>query len=108
MTILSVVRLTNLDIGNFIMNEKMEQSLEGVLINSLRHCARFRLSQHDFSRVSKAVRLGLASRMLDWLEEEIAASERLVSGGAGSRPSGSNEDMAGGGRNIIRSQPQAR
>ena len=108
MTILSVVRLTKTDIGNLVMNEKMERSLEGVLVNALRHCARFRLSSHDLSRVPKAVQLGMASRMMDWLECEIAAAEGLMSGGAGSRPSGSSDDTVADVRTITRSRPQAR
>ncbi|MHC9235979.1 hypothetical protein ACX9MO_10055 [Pseudooceanicola sp. 502str34] len=91
-----------------IMNEKMERSLEGVLMNALRHCSRYRLSQHDLSRTPRSVQLGIASRMMDWLEEEVAIAEATVSGGAGARPSGSDDDTFTPRHTLTRSRSQAR
>lgn len=90
------------------LSDKMEKSLEGVLVNALRHCSRFRLSQHDFADVTKEVRLGLASRMLDWLESEMAATGARVGGGTISRPSTPSDDADAHLRAATRSRRQSR
>lgn len=85
------------------MDRNFEKSLDGVLVNALSHCARYRLSRHDLSNMPKKRRLELTSRWLDALENEL---ETITSGEGGGAPGGGSS--AAGDHGCLRKRVRGR
>lgn len=75
------------------MHEKLERSLESFIVQSSRHCRRFRLAGHDLSSIPIKELRALASSMLDHFEEEV---DRLQTASSARAKDGAPSDNGSG------------
>ncbi len=72
------------------MDEKLDKSLEAILLNTLRHCRRFRLTDYNLSALRPEETRALVSSMLDYFEQEIdRLGGKVGIGSEGNTPSSS-------------------
>jgi hypothetical protein len=77
------------------MNEKLDKSLDGILLNVLRHCGRFRLNEYNLSAVRPEEARAVVALMLDYFEEEVdRLSSNKSAGSEGNTPSSSGNSGA--------------